>query len=262
MWRIVRYWLYVGHRWLGILSCLLFTVWFASGLVMAYVGFPELNEQQRVESLAPVDWSRVQLDPQKAMDLGGLSEYPRSLRIEMLLGQPVYRIVDWDGTRNGVYAADGSSVGLGASQLCDALTGEPMALTDDAIFKAAHRLLPGHAMVMQERQTQEDLYWYSHHDHRPLPVLRVRFDDPQQTWAYLDPSTATVIETMDEGHRHYRWWFNALHRLDFYWLMQRPLLWYSIIWLLAGSGLVIATSGIVIGWRRLKRKVVIASLRG
>ena len=32
-------WLYHGHRWLGILTCLLFATWFISGVVMMYVGF-------------------------------------------------------------------------------------------------------------------------------------------------------------------------------------------------------------------------------
>ena len=47
-WRVVRYWLYIGHRWLGIGACLLFVLWFVSGLVMSYVGYPEAQPEPTV----------------------------------------------------------------------------------------------------------------------------------------------------------------------------------------------------------------------
>src|SRR5262245_11897119 len=50
-WRTVRYWLYIGHRWLGICACLLFAIWFASGLVMSYVGYPEAQPARRYQAL-------------------------------------------------------------------------------------------------------------------------------------------------------------------------------------------------------------------
>ena len=41
--KILKRWLYLGHRWLGIVTCLLFAIWFVSGVVMMYVGFPALR---------------------------------------------------------------------------------------------------------------------------------------------------------------------------------------------------------------------------
>ena len=55
--------LYWTHRWLGIAMCLLFAVWFASGLVMMYVPFPSLSEEEYVSRLEPIDWSRVSVGP-------------------------------------------------------------------------------------------------------------------------------------------------------------------------------------------------------
>ena len=43
------------HRWLGIAFCLLFAMWFASGIVMHFVPFPSLTEAERFAGLAPVD---------------------------------------------------------------------------------------------------------------------------------------------------------------------------------------------------------------
>ena len=33
-------WLYLLHRWAGITLCLFFAMWFISGVVMMYVGYP------------------------------------------------------------------------------------------------------------------------------------------------------------------------------------------------------------------------------
>ena len=41
--RLKRY-LYLLHRWLGIAMCLLFALWFGSGIVLMYVHYPTLTE--------------------------------------------------------------------------------------------------------------------------------------------------------------------------------------------------------------------------
>ena len=35
-------WIIMIHRWLGVVACLFFTMWFASGIVLAYVRFPAM----------------------------------------------------------------------------------------------------------------------------------------------------------------------------------------------------------------------------
>ncbi len=36
-------WLYLIHRWAGVVLCLFFAMWFVSGVVMMYVGYPKLT---------------------------------------------------------------------------------------------------------------------------------------------------------------------------------------------------------------------------
>ena len=36
------------HRWLGIGMALLFALWFASGIIMMYVEYPQLTEAERL----------------------------------------------------------------------------------------------------------------------------------------------------------------------------------------------------------------------
>lgn len=43
--------LYLWHRWLGIALCLLMALWFVSGVVMLFVGYPKLTPSERLGHL-------------------------------------------------------------------------------------------------------------------------------------------------------------------------------------------------------------------
>src|SRR6476619_7546153 len=61
--RIVRKWLILSHRYLGIALCLLLVMWFGSGIVMIYAGgMPALTPEARRAHLPAIDFSRVTLD--------------------------------------------------------------------------------------------------------------------------------------------------------------------------------------------------------
>src|SRR5688572_9285029 len=104
MWRFIRYWLYIGHRWLGIVGCLLFAIWFFSGIVMTLVGYPTLDETARRAALRPIDWPQVTVTPNQLLAALPFDHFPRELELEMLLDQPVYRVTDWDGSRRTISA--------------------------------------------------------------------------------------------------------------------------------------------------------------
>jgi hypothetical protein len=106
----LRRWLYIGHQWIGIGTCLLFAMWFVSGLVMMYVAFPNLTDRERLAALPDIAWDRVAVAPDRAMAAAGLTHYPRDLRLNMLNDEPVYRLVGEDGRRQTISAADGRAV--------------------------------------------------------------------------------------------------------------------------------------------------------
>ena len=135
----------------------------------------------------------------------------------------------------------------------DPVSGTPAPLDDTQIFAAARWLMPEASMTMQLRLDTEDAYWYSHHQERMLPVLRVGFDDAAESWFHIDLRTGAIVGRSDRGRRTYRWLFNALHSLDFHALIAHRPAWDIVVWFLSLLGLVISASGVVIGWRRLTR---------
>lgn len=475
----LRRWLYLAHRWLGIVTCLLFATWFVSGVVMMYVAFPSLTEDERRGGMPALAWDLVRVAPEHALSLAGQSRFPQELRLAMLADEPVYRIRGWDGGRRTVSAVDGrmtdnvtAALALdvarahpgavrprhigevdrdqwsvtagydahrpfhlialddeaGTNLYVSSRTGEVVLDTDrrerfwnwfgaiphwiyvtplraqadlwrdvvlwisgisvlaavtglwigilrlrprrryasggvtpyrgwaawhhlagivggltlltfivsgwlsmnpnrwfsprspsrdmleryagsthpridvdlDAIrcgapegtvevrfiplagrvhtvatmrngqsmpwcgtatvdlgpphvriSEAARRLVPDANLAELQVIREEDSYWYSHHQPRSVPVLRARFDDPAGTWFHIDPRTGEILNRLDESSRTYRWVFNAFHSFDLPMLLRHRPSWDLLMWLLSGAGLVIAASGVVMGWRRL-----------
>lgn len=477
-------WLIVGHRWLGIGTCLLFAMWFVSGLVMMYVAFPSLTKAERIALSQRIDWSRVAITPEQVLHGLSLGEYPRELRLVMMNGEPVYRVntsgwpprvlsavdgrliehtdsrsalsiarsaapdakpmsaktlqadqwsvaqtfhphrplyrvalndpsgtelyisshtgeivldttarerawnwvgsvahwlyfrdlrakpalwsqvVMWTSGVGIVVALSGLWLGIdrlrlrrrnkdsamtpyrgwmawhhlagviggvvlltwifsgwlsmgppvpwerefdarrlaagvaaysghvrpdfgtpletlqrfedrdvreasfvwalgepqivltdGAQQVTvvDGLTGKERVLSEQDLIDSAPRLVPDARLVATQRLDREDAYWYSRHGERKLPVLRFVFDDPDRLWVHVDPQTGKVLGWMRASDRVHRWLFNAFHSWDFRWLLQHRPAWDLVMWVLSLAGLVISTSSVVIGWRRLRR---------
>src|SRR5215218_8929198 len=103
------------HRWLGILFCLLFAMWFASGIVMHFVPFPALTEAQRFSGLVEIGASSVIRSPAEAA--AAVKDATR-VRLLQRVDRQVYLVSGGSGV-----------VALGADDLSDAtVRSEPLAL--------------------------------------------------------------------------------------------------------------------------------------
>jgi hypothetical protein len=88
-----------------------------------------------------------------------------------------------------------------------------------------------------------------------LPVLRVKFADPLETWVYVDPRESALLATVHRLNRVERWLYNGLHSLDFaFWYSKRPFWDIGMILLCAGA-LASSAIGLCLGVRRLWRDV-------
>jgi hypothetical protein len=112
---------------------------------------------------------------------------------------------------------------------------------------------PGAAIVTHEVLSDYDSYYYSRNAQAPLPVLRVKFDDPLETWVYVDPAMGQIVASVQRLHRIERWLYNGLHSLDFgFWYDRRPL-WDLGMILLSLGALVTSALGMWFGLKRLRR---------
>lgn len=127
---------------------------------------------------------------------------------------------------------------------------------ENHIGVAAAALMPGYRFS-REVLRRHDIYYYSHHQrYRPLPVLRLRFNDPLQSWFHIDPNTGELRGRVNRVERLQRWLYNGLHSLDFLPLLNRRPLWDGLMIAMMAAGAVFSLSavGIALGRLRSRRK--------
>ena len=155
--------------------------------------------------------------------------------------------------------------------LLSARTGKPYNLEPERLRSALFTLQAGYPPRIDILQ-QDDFYYYSRTEHtmtggrkpHPLPIWRVRYDDPNQTWLHIDPATGQVLNELDSYQRTERWLFALLHSWDWLPLLQNRPLWDIFMLVLAAGGLALSATGIWIAghrlhiktrrWRLLRRK--------
>ena len=145
--------------------------------------------------------------------------------------------------------------------LLSASTGKPYTLEPERLRSALFTLQPGYPPRIDILR-QDDFYYYSRAEHtmgggrkpHPLPIWRVRYDDPNQTWLHIDPTTGQVLNEMDSYQRAERWLFALLHSWDWLPLLRNRPLWDIVMLVLAAGGLALSATGIWIAGHRLHIK--------
>jgi hypothetical protein len=130
--------------------------------------------------------------------------------------------------------------------------------SDDTLLHAASRLMSA-PILSHQVLTQYDTYYYGRQQEammgaseRRLPALRIRYDEPHQTWVHLDPFTGDVELSSDKSQRVGRWLFSFLHSWDLPVMLQAGALRDAILILLSLGGLALSITGIVIGYGRMR----------
>lgn len=101
-----------------------------------------------------------------------------------------------------------------------------------ALETAGAALLPAASVKSATIQEMYDWHYYTRDEHamsghleRPLPVLRLQFDDAAGTWLYLDPHSGNVVHRSDRPGRVKRILFALLHSWDWGPLLANRPLW-------------------------------------
>ena len=77
--------------------------------------------------------------------------------------------------------------------------------------------------------TGYDAYYYDREYRRPLPVLRVKFDDPVANLAVHRCRTRRLSRPVRTFGRINRWLYQGLHHLDFPFLWQLRPAWDIVV---------------------------------
>ena len=124
--------------------------------------------------------------------------------------------------------------------------------TVESLVERLRTAYPDVPIAEQTLLTEYDSYYYSRAGLTPLPVVRVKFADPAESWVYIDPTDSQVLAEIPRLARVERWLYNGLHSLDF------PFWYNSIAWdigviALCLGGFASSGLGVLLGIRRMRR---------
>ncbi len=223
---------YLWHRWLGIGLCLLMALWFVSGMVMLYVGYPKLTPAEHLAHLPELPARDCCIDLPQVFAASGRDEAPQSLRLSSTEGRPRYLLG----------YADGSGVTL------DALDGRRIAPVDEAGALASARQFDPRATAHYLGLIDEDAWTHSRALDGDRPLHRVQLDDAEGRQLYISSHSGAVVRDATRTERAWNWigaWLHWLYPLRGPW-------WSNLVIYSALAATAMALLGQVVGvlrWR-------------
>lgn len=112
---------------------------------------------------------------------------------------------------------------------------------------------PDVSVVESQLLSDYDSYYHPSERRPPLPVLRVKFADPDATWFYVDPHMGQAVARFTRRERIQRWIYHGFHSFDFNFWYYNGAVWRVTMVALNAGGALLSTIGLWIAIRRLKR---------
>lgn len=257
--------LFLFHRWVGIVLCAIFVLWFVSGIFMMYVEFPQLTQPERIAGETKLNFGAATLTPSEAvarLTRGDFStrgtpsrneelavenaqaaiDTPKSIQLTMVMNRPAYVVNVQDSQPRLVFAD----------------TGEVLRDVRPDMALSAARIFAGNAGVDASRarfdgtvQTDQWTISSALDGHRPL--LRVALNDDLGTDLYVSSRTGQVVRDSHTQERVLNYFAAVTHWLYPTFIRKFPDGWAWMVDILSGVGALFAVTGLWIGilrWRR------------
>lgn len=222
------------HRWSGVVLCVLFAVWFATGAVMVFVPFPSLSQAEAEQRSDPIRLDRIKLTPAAVAPPGA-----GDVRLISILGDPAY-----------VVQADGKK-----AKVVSAIDGRPRpALGAPDAVRIAERFAGRSAKRVSGPFDYDQ--WAVHQHFDPLrPLYRVRLDDAAGTDLYVSARTGEVVQKTARVERALNWVGSVVHWIYFVPIRKVFSRWDWTVWIIALVGVTTAAAGIWLGVSRTLKKM-------
>ncbi|WP_320416141.1 PepSY domain-containing protein [Bradyrhizobium roseum] len=228
------------HRWLSIPVCLLFAMWFASGIVMHFVPFPALTEAERFEGLPIIDVSKVRHSPAEAVAASMLKGVTR-VRLWQRSDGPVYLVSAASGTK-ALHADDLRAADIGTDQVALAIA------TEHARLRGLNP-----AAVSLVDLADHDQWTVPNGLDRHRPLYRIALNDHAGTELYVSSRTGEVARDTTYRERAWNYVGSVAHWIYPTALRKNWMAWHVAVWWLSLAAVIVALSGLIVGLLRFRR---------
>jgi PepSY-associated TM region len=217
------------HRWLGVALCLLFLIWFPSGIAMMYWDFPGITDEVRLLHAAPLRAADVRIAPAEAWATLREAGAPLRARLQLFDGRPLYRFQTDDGDE-GVYADTGERRAHASAdvsrRIAAAWTGQP---ADAATVETIDE--PDQWTVQGSFRSLRPLWKYSW---------------PSGDQVYISPTSGDVVQFTTTASRIGAYLGPIPHWFYLTPLRKHQARWSAVVIYTSGIGTVSALLGVII----------------
>ncbi len=222
------------HKITGAIMSLMCLVWFLTGIILIFTGYPHASREKRFLHLETFTTTEIQ--NLQAPD----STFKGSVKLEKYLGQPVYRV----------------SSGRKAQKVYNAQSLQPIkAFTiGQADQLASSYTQSTSSKILITNKLDQWVPWSYYKT--LLPFYKCYMNDDAHTVVYVSQKTGSIIQ---KTTRKERWiaYFSAIpHWVYFVSLRNQMGLWKTIMIILSVLGLLASISGIIVGIYRKKKKSI------
>lgn len=225
------------HRYLGVAVGLLMVMWFISGIVMMYVPFPRVTDEERARILLPIPWQGCCQFGEREV---GDGEAIIRGRVENLAGAPVMRL-----QRPGHFDT-GLDLSQGAAPAVDAERAKTM------VLDAAPRIIGRPAAIVATDRLDVD-QWIVGRLFRDRPLYRFDFDDTDRTSIYVSGKTGQVMHWTTATQQFWNWLGTIPHWLYFTELRKDVAMWSQIVVWTSVLGTFLTLIGLYLGIAQFRR---------
>jgi hypothetical protein len=257
------------HHYVGLVFGLFACTWaFSGALSLGPFDFlratPTTRAYREAATGGPIDLAPLTLDRVRSAAAAiGHRFTPKEMDFLQFQGEPYFiayvppNAASSDDWRNSDISAATNLVIDREYVLVSALRPEAGTFTTferGRMWDVARRAMPGVRVRDASWLDAYDNYYYSQKGTNALPVLRIRYDDPEQTWLYLDPQHGIIASRLQRGSRWNRWLYHGFHSLDFPFMYYKRPLWDVVVIVLSLGGIAISVTSALPAWRRIARR--------
>jgi hypothetical protein len=216
-------------------------VWCLSGVVMMYVPYPRLTEEQRMAGLVPLDWRGC--CKFGVQDGAPISDDARvsAFQVEMLGEQPVLRAT-FEGSGRRLFdlrsGAAIESVSDAQALLAAAELAESMGI--------GHKPVPL-GLILRDQ-------WTVAYNRGERPIHPFAFDDAENTVVYVSSTSGKVLQVTQSSRRFWNWLGAVPHWLYPTALRQHTAVWAQIVIWTSVVGTFLTVTGLYLGIKELRRR--------
>jgi hypothetical protein len=226
------------HRISGRIICLLFLMWFVTGLVLIYHAFPNVKDAQRNEKKEPLsaaaEWPDIQTllsripEPDAAIS---------GIRLYRFQGQTLFDVK----TQKGAYT------------LCADMSQTPLPVTWETVRRTARQWVDAPAFRVDTLQERDQWIMYSSYL-RKMPVYKFYYQDEERHQLYIAARTGEVLQFTTKSERFWAWVGAIPHKFYFPFIRKDADRWILLITLGGIVGCIAAVSGLCTGLSVVRRR--------